>query len=408
MSSLVRILGDFDLAEEAVQDAFAVAVERWPRDGVPGNPGAWVRAIARNKGVDRMRREAKRPGKQHQAQALAAGGAEASGEEGPVPDETIADDQLRLVFTCCHPALAPEARVALTLRMLGGLTTAEVARALLVPEATMAQRLVRAKRKIRLAGIPYRVPADHEMPARLGAVLHVVYLVFNEGYAATSGDRAVRGDLCDDALRLSRALAGFMPDEGEVLGLRALLLLHDSRRDARTDARGDLVPLAEQDRSLWDRTQVAEGLALVERALTRARATGGPGPYALQGVIAALHAQAETSAATDWAQVAALYGLLARVAPSPVVELNRAVAVAESDGPDAGLALVDRLSAGGTLDGSHLLHATRADFLRRLGRSAEAATAYCRALTLAPTGPERRFLDRRLVEVEAAFTPGGP
>ena len=373
------------------------ALERWPRTGTPDNPAAWIMTAARNKARDRLRREVKRPGKQRAADALARLDAEPTSRSDPMPDSAIADDQLRLIFTCCHPTLAPDARIALTLRTLGGLTTAEIARAFLVPEATMAQRLVRAKRKIRVAGIPYRVPPDHQLPERLGGVLHVVYLVFNEGYAAAHGPRAVRGELCDEALRLARLLTGLMPDEGEALGLLALLLLQDSRRATRTTADGDLVPLSLQDRSRWDHDQIDEGLVLVDASLRRGRATG-PGPYAVQAAIAALHARASSTAETDWPQIVALYDALARIAPSPVVELNRAVAVAEVTGPAAALAIVDRIAATGALGHHHLLDATRADLLRRLGRRAEAADAYRRALARAGTEPDQRFLRARLAE----------
>ena len=417
LATLIRLLGgDFDAAEEATADAFVAALESWPRDGVPANPGAWLTTTARNRALDRIRR-ARRQAAQLAAleRDVAAGSLETTVRIGS--DTRLVDDRLRLVFTCCHPALPLESRVALTLRTLGGLTTPEIARAFLVPEATMAQRLVRAKRKIRDAGIPYRVPPDELLPERIDGVLATLYLVFNEGYAASGGDRLVRGDLCAESIRLARLIVELMPGETEPHGLLALLLLQDSRRDARLDPDGAIVLLDDQDRDRWDRAEIAEGLALVGRAwsLVMAGAGGGAasspgsgtaagapaGPYLLQATIAAEHARTVSGEATDWRAIAGLYDALAAIHPTPIVELNRAVAVAHAGGPLDALALLDRLAAGHALDGYHLFHAARADMLRRLERFDAAAAAYRRAIELAGTGPELTFLRRRLAEVTA-------
>lgn len=401
LASLIRSLGDFDQAEDALQDAAVAALEHWPRVGIPDRPAAWLLTAARRKAIDRARREKARGEKEE--------GAARAVEESPSPEPDdsapFADERLRLMFTCCHPALSEDARVALTLRTLGGLTTPEIARAFLVPEATMAQRLVRATRKIKQAGIPYRVPSAAQLPERLLAVLAVVYLVFNEGYSASAGDTFVRRELCAEAIRLGRLLAELVPGESEVTGLLGLMLLHDARRSTRVDDRGDLVLLPDQDRSQWDNGQIAEGVTLVEAALRGS--LGHPGRYALQAAIAALHAEAAVAADTDWPQIAALYGELERVLPTPVVTLNQAVAVAMADGPAAGLALVDQIDADVPLTRTHLFHATRADLLRRLGQHAASAAAYEVAYELAPTAAERAFLGRRLTEARAVASPPG-
>ena len=387
---LIGVTGNWDLAEECAQDTFAKALERWPRDGIPASPAGWLKTTARNRAYDVLRRAAVGEAKLREMAmtTLRVGGDEDDGSG-------IGDDRLRLMFTCCHPALPIEAQVALTLRTLAGLTTAEIARAFLVPQETMAKRLARAKRKIADAGIPYRVPPAHLLPDRLAAVLAVIYALFNEGYGASAGAELIRTGLCGEAIRLARLLARLMPDEPEALGLLSLLLLHDARRLARMDAASDLVTLEEQDRSLWDTAVIAEACTILDAAVRRRH----PGPYQLQAAIAACHASAPTAAATDWAEIAILYERLSQMVPTPVVALNRAVAVAMADGPAAGLLLVERLEQSGVLDGYYLLPATRADLLRRLGDKEHADVAYRRALELAPTDAERRYLTRRLTEI---------
>ncbi|MFI5586180.1 RNA polymerase sigma factor [Amycolatopsis sp. NPDC051758] len=389
VATLIRVTGDWDLAEECAQEAFAKALATWPRDGVPRRPGAWLTTAARNRALDKLRRGAAETNRLRNLAVTAANDAEA-----PEPDD-VPDDRLRLMFTCCHPALPLEAQVALTLRTLAGLTTPEIARAFLVPEPTMAQRIVRAKRKIRNARIPYRVPPAELLPERTSGVLGVLYLLFNEGYAASAGADLVRHALTAEAIRLARVVVRLLPDAPEAGGLLALMLLHDARRATRTDDAGDLVTLADQDRTRWDRDLIDEGVRVLDDALT----LGRPGLYQLQAAIAACHATAERAEDTDWARIARLYELVARLTPSPVVELNRAVAVAMADGPAAGLAVADNLADGGRLAGYHLLPATRADFLRRLGRAEEAVAAYREARELAPTDAERRYLGRRIEEL---------
>jgi RNA polymerase sigma-70 factor, ECF subfamily len=397
LATLIRLLGDFDLAEEALHDAFTAAMEQWPRDGVPANPRTWLVSAGRFKAIDRMRRRARFDASLGElAERL-----DAEAQRTPEPaamqdDEGLDDDRLRLVFTCCHPALTPDARIALTLREVCGLTTEEIARAFLSTPPTVAQRIVRAKGKIRDARIPYQVPARADLPDRLDSVLHVIYLVFTEGYAASSGESLTRHDLSAEAIRLGRLIVELLP-EPEAMGLLALMLLHESRRAGRTSADGEIVLLDEQDRSLWDRAGIAEGSALVERALSSRRF----GPYTLQAAIAAVHAEAATAERTDWRQIAGLYDVLVRADPSPVVELNRAAAIAMRDGPAAGLALVEALLARGELDDYALAHSARADLCRRLGRTAEARVSYERALALTKQEPQRRFLTRRLDELKA-------
>jgi RNA polymerase sigma-70 factor (ECF subfamily) len=391
LATLIRLLGDFDLAEESLQDAFAAALVQWPQQGVPQNPRAWLVSTARHRGIDRIRRQRRftaTPAEEVLADAVAEPDLDRVADPFP-------DDRLRLVFTCCHPALALEAQIALTLKTLCGLEVDEIARAFLVAPTTMAQRLVRAKNKIRAAGIPYAVPAADRLAERVDGVLRVIYLLFNEGYAPTAGDGPVRGDLCLESIRLARLLAALLPGQPEAAALLALLLLQDARRAARFDAHGDLVTLEEQDRAHWDRSLIAEGTALAERALRQ----GGAGFYAIQAAIAAIHGQAPRAADTDWRQIAILYALLSRLHPSPVIALNRAAAVGMADGPEAGLRLIAELEAGGALAGYHLLPAARADLLRRLGRREEAAAAYDAALQIATNEAERRYLERRRREV---------
>ena len=399
VATLIRRTGDWDLAEECAQEAFAEALRRWAADGVPARPGAWLTTVAKNRAIDRLRRERRKAEVLEEAGALAT---EADEMDNDTDESGIEDDRLRLMFTCCHPALPLEGRVALTLRTLAGLTTAEIARAFLVPEPTMAKRLVRAKAKIAGARIPYRVPPAHLLPERTGGVLAVLYLLFNEGYAASGGPDLIRAQLCHEAIRLARALSRLMPDEPEATGLLALMLLHHARRHARLDAAGDVITLEDQDRSLWDSAEIEEAEVLLSAALRHRRA----GPYQLQAAIAACHTSAANAADTDWAQIASLYELLARVVPSPVVALNQAVAIAMASGLDAGLEVVGELEESGRLDGYHLLHATRADLLRRLGRLGEAEVAYRRALELAGSDAERRFLARRLDEVTVSAEAG--
>ena len=396
LATLIRLLGDFDLAEEAMQEAFALAVEQWPKQGVPGNPRAWLVSTARNRAVDTLRRRISFEKKQDELQRLIeARSALASQDEAMIDGDPMSDDRLRLIFTCCHPALRVEAQVALTLRTLCGLTTEAIAKAFIAPVPTMAQRIVRAKQKIRDARIPYRVPPMEDLQERLTAVMLVVYLVFNEGYSAASGEALIRRDLCAEGIRLGRLLCELLPKEMEARGLLALMLLHDSRRDTRVTENGEIVLLEEQDRSRWNQEFIREGTALAEAALRTS-----PGPYSVQAAIAAVHANAARAEDTDWRQIAALYDILRRLQPTPVVELNRAVAVAMAEGPLAGLRLLDELEAKEELNGYYLLPAARADFLRRLNRWTDSATAYRQALALDSNEAERRFLERRLAEAE--------
>lgn len=392
LATLIRLLGDFDLAEEAMHEAFAAAVEQWPREGVPANPRAWLVSAGRFKGIDSMRRNSRFDASQSELVEQLAGDTQDPGQQ---IDKAVVDDELRLIFICCHPALSPDARIALTLREVCGLTTEEIARAFLTPAPTLAQRIVRAKTKIRDARIPYQVPSASDLPDRLDTVLHVIYLVFNEGYSASSGQSLMRSDLSGEAIRLGRLLVELMP-EPEVIGLLALMLLHESRRSARSSPNGDLVLLENQDRSLWNRDQISEGVSLTERALSSQRF----GPYSIQAAIAAVHSEAHTAGATDWTQIVALYDVLLRMESSPVIELNRAVAVAMRDGPQAGLEIIDAILGRGELADYHLAYSARAEFCRRLGNNVEARISYQRALSLTELEPERRFLERRLQELD--------
>jgi RNA polymerase sigma-70 factor, ECF subfamily len=404
VATLIRRTGEWDLAEECAQEAFAEALRRWPRDGIPQRPGAWLTTVAGNRAIDRLRHQRMRDARLREASALFGDRTENEDEEELGDDSGIEDDRLRLIFTCCHPALALEGRVALTLRALAGLTTTEIATAFFVPEATMAKRLVRAKHKIQRAGIPYRVPPAHLLPERTGGVLAVLYLMFNEGYVSSTGDDLIRVDLCAEAIRLAGVLSSLMPDEPEAGGLLALMLFQDSRREARADAAGDLITLEEQDRSRWNHAEIEQANAILTAAVRR----HAVGPYQLQALIAACHANAPNVDATDWARIAAVYERLLEITPNPVVRLNHAVAIGMATGPEAGLALVDRLKASGELRDYHLLQATRADLLRRLGRDREAAEAYRESLSLARTDAERRYLAKRLQEVSPGPVPGGP
>jgi RNA polymerase sigma-70 factor, ECF subfamily len=401
VAALIRRTRDWDLAEDCAQQAFAEAARRWPGAGVPRHPGAWLMTVARNRAIDRLRHERMRDARLREAAALIDDRSEDECDEQPGDESGIEDDRLRLIFTCCHPALALEARVALTLRALTGLTTTEIANAFLVPEPTMAKRLVRAKHKIEHAGIPYRVPPAHLLPERTGGVLAVLYLVFNEGYAASTGDQLIRVDLCAEAIRLARLLNKLMPDEPEAGGLLALMLFQHSRREARTDRCGDVITLEEQDRSRWIQAEIDQGNAILDSAVRR----DAVGPYQVQALIAACHANVPRAAATDWVRIAALYERLLEVTANPLVKLNHAVAVGMATGPESGLALVDQLAASGDLRAYHLLHATRADFLRRLARNSEAADAYREARNLARTEAERRYLTKRLQDVSTGLAP---